>query len=419
MYLVFFFNYAVSGRSFSHEENTMLSQSARPLIEATLPTIAERIVDITTDFYARMFKAHPELLDGTFSRANQSSGEQAKALASSIAVFAQHLLASPDTTPERMLARIAHKHTSLGIMPDQYQIVHDHLFSAIASNLEGIITPEIAEAWDEVYWLMANALIKLEQGLYAEQANDKIWMPWRVTEKVQAGTAAMSFTLEPADDTPITPALPGQYVSVRVLTDDGLRQARQYSLTGSGADRSFTVKRDEDGEISPILHDRIQVGDVIEVSNPYGELVLSESDRPLVLATAGIGCTPTASMLQALAASGTDRRVLVLHAEGDLPTWALSQQTQRAVEALPNAELHVWLERPGDASLSTGTLREGFMSLSKVDLPQDAEVFLCGPLPFMRIVREQAIAAGIPAARIDYEVFGPDVWSVSDESVAA
>jgi ferredoxin-NADP reductase len=37
----------------------------------------------------------------------------------------------------------------------------------------------------------------------------------------------------------------------------------------------------------------------------------------------------------------------------------------------------------------------------------------------MRIVREQAIAAGIPAARIDYEVFGPDVWSVSDESVAA
>ncbi|MGO3152667.1 MAG: globin domain-containing protein [Galactobacter sp.] len=397
----------------------MLSQASRPLIEATLPTIAERIVDITTDFYSDMLGTHPELLDGVFSRANQSSGEQAKALASSIAVFAQHLLAHPDTTPERMLARIAHKHTSLGILPEQYQIVHDHLFGAIAKNLEGIITDEIAAAWEEVYWLMANALIKLEKGLYAEQANDKIWAPWRVAEKALASTASMAFALEPADDTPITPALPGQYVSIRVLTEDGLRQARQYSLTGSGAERGFIVKRDEDGEISPILHDRIQEGDVIEVSNPYGELVLSDSDRPLVLATAGIGCTPTASMLEALAASGTDRKVLVLHAEGDLDSWALSEQTQRVVASLPNAELHVWLERPGEATLSTGILRKGFMNLSQIDLPKDAEVFVCGPLPFMRIVREQAITAGVPAAQIDYEVFGPDVWAISDVEPAA
>jgi len=37
-------------------------------------------------------------------------------------------------------------------------------------------------------------------------------------------------------------------------------------------------------------------------------------------------------------------------------------------------------------------------------------VYLCGPLPFMRSIRSQAITAGIPATDIHYEVFGPDVW---------
>ncbi|MEV7326037.1 hypothetical protein [Streptomyces sp. NPDC093970] len=43
-------------------------------------------------------------------------------------------------------------------------------------------------------------------------------------------------------------------------------------------------------------------------------------------------------------------------------------------------------------------------------LPHDeATVFLCGPLPFMRAVRGQPLAAGVPAQRIRYEVFGPDL----------
>ncbi len=56
-------------------------------------------------------------------------------------------------------------------------MVYEHLFAAIAADLADVITPEIAEAWTEVYWLMADALIKLEKDLYASQANHKMWMP--------------------------------------------------------------------------------------------------------------------------------------------------------------------------------------------------------------------------------------------------
>ena len=161
----------------------MLSEKSRPVIEATLPVIAERIGEITKKFYDRLFTNHPELMDGMFSRANQKNGNQQKALAGSIAAFASHLLANPGTLPEAVLSRIAHKHTSLGVPEAGYPIVYENLFAAIAEDLGDAVTPAVAEAWTEVYWLMADALIKIEKGLYARQANNEMFTPWRVTAK--------------------------------------------------------------------------------------------------------------------------------------------------------------------------------------------------------------------------------------------
>lgn len=39
--------------------------------------------------------------------------------------------------------------------------------------------------------------------------------------------------------------------------------------------------------------------------------------------------------------------------------------------------------------------------------------YLCGPLPFMRGVREQLLGKGVAAADIHYEVFGPELWLAS------
>lgn len=164
---------------------------------------------ITKTFYGRLFSAHPELLDGLFSRANQQNGSQQQALAGSIAGFATHLLNHPETLPEVLLSRIAHKHVSLGITPEQYDVVHTYLFEAIARELADVLTEEIAAAWTEVYWLMAHALIKIEQGLYAGSANDKPWSPWTVIAKEQAGTDAVTFTLEAANSTPSRPPVQG------------------------------------------------------------------------------------------------------------------------------------------------------------------------------------------------------------------
>ena len=391
----------------------MLSASSTPIIEATLPLVGERMPAIARNFYSRMLTAHPELFDGLFSRSNQKNGSQQQALAGSIAAFATNLIANPGTTPEALLSRIAHKHVSLDIRPEQYEVVYKYLFEGIADELSDVITAEIADAWTEVYWLMAHALIKLENGLYAGLASDKALAPWIVTDKTPAGTESMTFTLVPADGTPVSKSLPGQYVSVSVMMPDGIRQVRQYSLSaGTGTDvRVFTTKLDADGEVSPILHRDVQVGDTLVLSHPCGDVTLADGDGALILASAGIGCTPSASILRSLVERNSQRAVTVLHAESTSERWAMREQMVDDIDQLDFAALELWLENPVDGA--DDGAHTGFMSLDNVEIPAGATLYLCGPLPFMRVIRNQALNSGVPAANIHYEVFGPDLWLAS------
>ena len=161
----------------------MLSEKSRPIIEATLPIIAERINDITPDFYRRMFAARPDLMDGMFSRSSQLEGTQPRALAGSIAVFASYIVEHPDSYPDEVLSRVAHKHASLGLKEEEYPTVYKYLFEAIAANLGDLATPEIVEAWTEVYWLMGNVLVKLEKGLYGSQPIDVMFALFKLVDR--------------------------------------------------------------------------------------------------------------------------------------------------------------------------------------------------------------------------------------------
>ncbi|NUO46654.1 MAG: hemin transporter [Streptomyces sp.] len=389
----------------------MLSAESAAVVRATLPAVAGALDEITTRFYGAMFRDRPELLDGMFNRGNQASGAQRRALAGSIAGFATALLADPDVRPDALLARIAHKHTAVGVTDDQYTIVHKYLFGAIAEVLGDAVTPEVAAAWDEVYWLMAGALIAQESRLYQEAGvvPGDVWRPWTVVERREETADVVSFVLRPADGGPVPAARAGQYVSVRALMPDGVHQLRQYSLSGDpgGELRRITVKRVGGGEVSSLLHGTVRAGDELTLSLPFGDVALDESDTPLVLASAGIGCTPMVGMLAHLAATGSTRRVLVLHADDSPGTHALRTETRALTERLPTADAVFWYERVGDAEPEA---RSGLMDLDGVDVPAGATVYLCGPLPFMRAVRTQLLDRGIPPRHIRYEVFGPDLW---------
>lgn len=412
--------------------NQLLSEKSRPVVEATAGVVAENATTITTQFYGDMFAAHPELRS-VFNMANQAVGEQPKALAASVVAYAVHLIDpdAPDFTP--VMQRIAHKHVSLGITAPQYTIVGHYLLSAVGKVLGEAVTPEVAEAWNEVYWLFGSQLIAEEAKLYALAGTDpnSPWRDYEVIERVEENEEVFSLVLAPVDgDLPEREV--GQYVTLNVEVEPGWTQPRQYTISGVPGAEAFrvTIKRElgkgdnPDGMVSTWLYDNARAGTILAVSQPAGDVVLQDTDVPLLLISAGVGITPMAAILEDLAQRRPDRQVRVLHADRSRSLHPLRTTVREDARKLADAKAQFWYEdlsdiaSEEDASPSDPPVHEGFMDLTEIDVPTDAHVFMCGTLPFMRAVREQLVAKGVSPTNISYEVFGPDLWAQNPDAAA-
>ncbi|WP_063058269.1 globin domain-containing protein [Nocardia sienata] len=387
------------------------------VVRATLPVIAQHIDDITTRFYESMFTARPELLADLFNRGNQAQGAQQRALAASIATFATHLVDPALPHPREMLTRIGHKHASLGIVAEHYPVVHEHLFAAIVDVLgTETVTAEIAAAWDRVYWLMADALIEIERALYTDAGVEPgdVFRETVVIERTDDPSGVVTFVVEAADPAdPLPDFIPGQYVSVGARLSDGARQLRQYSLVHAPRDgrlafavRPVAATADQPaGEVSNWLATHIAVGDNLTITLPFGDLTIdTAATTPVVLISAGIGITPMIGILEYLAAGTSQRQVLVAHADRSPETHPLRMVQRDLVDLLPNAGLELWYEQPSDNG------RPGTLTVSTLELPAEADIYVCGGPGFLQSVRAQLTAAGISPARVHFELFSPDDW---------
>jgi ferredoxin-NADP reductase len=146
-------------------------------------------------------------------------------------------------------------------------------------------------------------------------------------------------------------------------------------------------------------------------SVPQGEFTLdAESERPVVLVSAGVGLTPLVSMLHTLVEQ-SQRRVWFVHGARDEAHHPLGREVERLVAASPLASLHVAYSRPAAADVasradaSAGRI-DGAL-LEKLVPGLDADFYLCGPRGFMASVEGDLAAGGVPAARIHSESFGP------------
>ncbi|MEV0901284.1 hypothetical protein [Actinoplanes sp. NPDC049802] len=167
--------------------------------------------------------------------------------------------------------------------------------------------------------------------------------------------------------------------------------------------------------MSTFLHDRVQVGDELTMSVPYGDVVLDDGGRPVVFVSAGIGVTPMAGMISHLVAAGSHLRVTLLHADTNERSFPLRRQLADDLARLPESALHVWYEDGSGSELPVTGAHAGMMDLSAIELPDNAVYYLCGPIPFMQAMRGALLGRGVGVRDIQYEVFGPDLWQADTD----
>ncbi len=226
--------------------------------------------------------------------------------------------------------------------------------------------------------------------------------------------SVISIELESPDRTPLPPALPGQYVTVRVKPEPEQRSLlRNYSLSGPPTADSYriTVKHERDGAASGYLHTRLGEGDELEVAAPRGTFILRHTTAPVLLVTAGIGATPALAMLHALAQEASEREVWWLHGARSGSDHAFAAETRSLLSSLPHVHTHVCYSHPGAADRAgrdfdtAGRLTASLVA--ELDPPHDAEAYLCGPAAFMDDISAGLAAIGLDASHIHAEPFGP------------
>ena len=113
-------------------------------------------------------------------------------------------------------------------------------------------------------------------------------------------------------------------------------------------------------------------------------------------------------IVEQIARTQPQRKVIVAHADSTAQDHALRDTVLHLGREIDDFTSYTWYETVDERDTRS---RQGFMDLSDVPFPSDVQVFTCGPLPFMRHVRSTLLDRGVPAARIRYEVFGPDLWA--------
>ncbi len=387
----------------------MLCAEQRALIKATVPLLESGGEALTNHFYRLMLAEHPEVRP-LFNQAHQASGDQPRALANGVLMYARHI----DRLDQLgdLVAQVINKHVALQVLPEHYPIVGNCLLRAIREVLgEAVATDAVIDAWAAAYNQLAQILIDSEEQLYRTSAQAPGgWRgarSFRIARKVIESQEITSFYLEPEDNGPVVEHKPGQYIGVR-LQVDGAEIRRNYSLSAAsnGRDYRISVKREPGGVASNALHG-MAIGDRLELFAPAGQFVLQPGSKPLVLISGGVGITPTLAMLEE--AVSMDRPIHFIHCARNADNHAFRQ----TIDAL--AERHSQLKRFYCYDEHQGQAHQpdavGLMTEERLDawLPaeRDLDAYFLGPKPFMAAIRRQLRALGVPEHQARYEFFGP------------
>lgn len=390
----------------------MLDAQTIATVKSTLPAIAACGPALTAHFYDRMLSRHPELKN-VFNMNNQRNGDQREALFNAICAYGANLENLAVLLPA--VEKIAQKHTSLNIQPEQYAIVGENLLATIQEMLNP--GDEVLAAWGRAYGVLADLFIRREEEIY--QATEQQTGGWRGTRAFRISAieprseAIKSFTFTPVGDGPVAAFKPGQYLTIHLQPASfAHHQIRQYSLThlSNGKDYRIAVKREAQGTVSGWLHEHGRVGDVLQLAAPHGDFFLDiDSVTPVALISAGVGQTPMLAMLHALAASHHPAPVSWLHAAENGKQHAFAEEVRDTGAPLCDFASRVWYRHPtaDDAGRYDA---EGVMDISQLSarltLPE-THFYLCGPLAFMQHVVAQLRDAGVTETHIHYELFGP------------
>jgi propane monooxygenase reductase subunit len=214
--------------------------------------------------------------------------------------------------------------------------------------------------------------------------------------------------LKVQDDEPFV-FRPGQYVDIRIPGHEDEHRSFSMANTTSVPDElEFMIKLYPGGRFSGLLQEeKVSVGDVLDVTGPYGVFTLrSSSPRRLVFIGGGAGMAPILCLLRAMAEAGVDRPATYYYGARTKADLFHVEELEELGRRLPGLRFVPALSEAGNGDRWTG--ETGLITEVVERLEEDfAEVdaYLCGPPPMVDAAIALLEAKGVPEAHIYFDKF--------------
>ncbi|MGE5412934.1 MAG: 2Fe-2S iron-sulfur cluster-binding protein [Syntrophomonadaceae bacterium] len=202
----------------------------------------------------------------------------------------------------------------------------------------------------------------------------------------------------------------GQFLTVRVQLD-GHAVTRCYSISSSPSARGYleiSVRRQ--GVVSQMLHATLRPGSTLAVRGPAGAFVYPEADeRPLVLISGGVGCTPMISMLRHAIGGDPTRPVVFLFSAKTEADIAFRHELALIARRHPQVRVVIALTRAtGSPQFYAGRIDEKLIRQVVPD-PLQSLFYVCGPAPMIEGTKAILKGMGVPGAQVRSEAFAAAV----------
>ena len=179
----------------------------------------------------------------------------------------------------------------------------------------------------------------------------------------------------------------GQYAVVRVTTKNGQSLIRQYSFSSAPRNDGLEllVQHEPDGEVSTWFCRVAKVGDVIEISQPFGGFTLAGIAGPTLLIAGRVGIAPFISMMR----ESSSQALSLLY-------------SVRSEEQVCFPEL---LTAHKTTIIKTGEMPRIDRAMLEAHIGLDPVVFVCGSKQFVDGICSELKELGVPEHDIRRELF--------------
>jgi propane monooxygenase reductase component len=201
---------------------------------------------------------------------------------------------------------------------------------------------------------------------------------------------------------------PGQYMDLTIPETETVRSFSMANTTSrDGGLLEFVIKVYPDGQFSHFLDKKVQIGDRLDLSGPFGVFTLREGDNDLVLVGGGAGMAPILSLLRSMAERGLDRKATYFYGARGKKDLCFEEELRDLEQRLPRFTYIPALSDPsdqdgdwdGETGLITDVVKKHAENLS------GSHAYVCGPPPMVEAAVPLLTQLGVEEKRVYYDKF--------------